>query len=293
MSLKQNAMIVSLTVGKPQMTKTDGRATQAAEQATNAHGAGHYRKDLYPNHLIKPIRAVESSARAYLESVSYSWGRGDFLLPSARFMEFAERMAQFELEFSQCVTAFLQNWVTVMDSARTTQGDLFNASDYPDLSDLRGRFRFSVQYKPVTDSGDFRIEMQDDEADTLRKQVEAQTKQQMDDLMRVPLERLREVVQRLNETAVKDERAVINTRNGKTEIKPPVFRDTVCENIIAEINLLYDFEDILPAGVMQLAKDVVDVTPSADTLRASQGARDKAKIDTDALLGAIDNLLKD
>jgi hypothetical protein len=242
---------------------------------------------------VKPIRAIESSARTYIERIAYNWGRGEFLLPSTKFMEFAERMALFETEYDQNVTAFLQNWVNVQTEAKVIQGDLFNAGDYPDLSELRGRFRFSVHYKPVTDASDFRIELQDDEAEALKEQVALQTKQQMEDLMREPLERLREVVRRLNETSSKEERAVINSRSGKTELKPPVFRDTVCENIVNEINLLYDFGDFMPTEVVSLAKDVYNATPSANTLRNSQEARDKVKIDTDALLGAIDNLLKD
>jgi hypothetical protein len=293
MSIKNNAMIVSLSVGKPQMTKTDNKATLAAEKSVNAKNAGRYRKDLYPNHLIQPIRAVEAAAREYLNRMCYCWGRGEYLLPAVRFMPFAEHMAKLELQFDQCVTAFLQNWVNVMDLAKDTQGDMFNSADYPDLSDLKRRFRFSIGYSPVTDTDDFRMNMQEEEAEALRKQVEAKTKQQMEDLMREPLERLRSVVQRLNEVTQKDERVVRNSRNGKTEIKAPIFRDTVCDNIIAEINLLYDFEDILPESIVKLANNVVMVTPTAETLRSSQNARDKIKIDTDALLGAIDDLLRD
>ncbi len=48
MSIKNHALLVSLSVSKPQMTKKDDKATRDAESANNAHGAGQFRKDLYP-----------------------------------------------------------------------------------------------------------------------------------------------------------------------------------------------------------------------------------------------------
>lgn len=293
MSLKNNAMIVSLTVGKPQMTKTDMQATDIAETALNSKDAGHFRKELYPKRLMQPIKSVETAARTYMNTVAYTWDRGDFILPNTKFMVFAEEMAKYELQFDQCVTGFLQNWVNVLSEAEVTQGDMFDAADYPDVSELRRRFRFDINYKPVTDSSDFRISLQDEELSALKEKVEAQTKLQMEDLMREPLERLRAVVSRLHQTAGKEERAVLNPRTGKTEVKPPIFRDTVCENIVHEINLLKEFASILPEGIVELATSAAAKIPSAEVLRNSQVIRDKTVENTSDLLGAINALLED
>ena len=144
MSIKQNALLVSLTVNKPQMTQKDDKATRDAERANNAHGAGQFRKDLYPKHLVQPILTVESSARAYIERTTYMWSRGEYLLPTAKFMEFTERIGKFQLEFDQCVTAFLNNWSNVLTQAQATQGALFDPNAYPDMSDLKAQFRFRI-----------------------------------------------------------------------------------------------------------------------------------------------------
>lgn len=109
MSLKENALLVSLVVKKPQMTKVDAKGTNAAERANNARHAGEYRKQLYPKHLVSPIRAIESAARAYMGNESYPWTRGEFILPNTRFMDFMDHMGNYELQFDQSVTAFLQN----------------------------------------------------------------------------------------------------------------------------------------------------------------------------------------
>ena len=292
MSIKNHAMLVSLSVSKPQMTKKDDKATVSAEVANNAHGAGQYRKDLYPKALVQPIMSVESSARAYIESTTYMWTRGEYLLPTQRFMEFTERIGKFQLEFDQCVTAFLNNWSNVMQQAQQRQGELFDASAYPDLSDLRSDFRFRVNFRPVTDATDFRVAMQDDEMDALRSEVERATKESMDNMMRAPLQRLKDVVQKLHDVSAKTERESVNKKTGVTEIRPPIFRDSVCENIAEEIELLRAFADILPDNINTLARAVNDMTPHPQQLRDNPDKRKEVNVQTAALLDSINAMLE-
>jgi hypothetical protein len=275
------------------MTKKDDKATRDAEDANNAHGAGQFRKDLYPKSLVQPILTVESSARAYIESTTYMWTRGEYLLPTSKFMEFTERIGKFQLEFDQCVTAFLNNWSNVMQQAQQRQGDLFDASVYPDLTDLKNDFRFRVNYRPVTDATDFRVAMQDDELDTLREQVEQATKESMDNMLRAPLERLKDVVQKLHDVTGKTDRAVVNKKTGATDVKPPIFRDSVCENIAEEIELLRAFADILPDDINVLARAVNDMTPHPQQLRDNPDKRKEVNVQTAALLASIDSMLND
>ena len=293
MSIKNHALLVSLSVSKPQMTKKDEKATASAEVANNAYGAGQYRKDLYPKALVQPILQVESAARAYIDSATYPWTRGEDLLPTTKFMEFTERIGKFQLEFDQCVTAFLNNWSNVMQQAQQRQGDLFDASAYPDLTDLRHDFRFRINYRPVTDATDFRVAMQDEEMSALRTEVEQATKESMNNMLRAPLERLKDVVQKLHDVTGKTERATINKRTGETEIRPPIFRDSVCENIAAEIELLRAFADILPDDINVLARTVNDMTPHPQQLRDNPDKRKEVNVQTAALLDSINSMLED
>jgi hypothetical protein len=293
MSIKNNALLVSLTVNKPQMTQKDVKATISAEVANNAHGAGQYRKDLYPKALVQPILQVESAARAYIESTTYPWSRGENLLPTARFMDFTERMGKFQLEFDQCVTAFLNNWSNVMSLAQQRQGELFDPSVYPDMSDLKSDFRFRVHYRPVTDMGDFRVAMQEEELDSLRQQVEEATKESMTTMLRAPLERLREAVQRLHEVSGKTDREVVNKRTGATEVRPPIFRDSVIDNLMEEIKLLHDFADVLPSDVLSVAKQVADAAPHPQSMRDDPDVRKSVNTSTQSLLASIDAMLEE
>jgi hypothetical protein len=293
MSIKDHAILVSLTVNKPQMTVKDEKATRDVERANNAIDAGQFRKDLYPKALIQPISTVESSARAYMESRTYMWARGEFLLPSLRFMPFADRMAKYEVEFNQGVIAFLNNWANVMRRAQENQGALFDPSSYPDLSTLRAGFRMKVNYRPITDYGDFRVSMQEEELSALRSQVEQATTESMNTLLRSPLERLRKVVAHLHETTGKQDRTVVSKRTGQADVKAPIFRDSVVDNIIEEVAMLTELAVIMPPALMQLAEDIIEVTPSAETLRNDPVKRLLTHNESANLLTAIDSMLED
>lgn len=293
MSIKDHAMLVSLSVSKPQMTKKDEKATRDAENANNAHGAGQFRKDLYPKSLVQPINLVETSARAYIERVTYMWERGEFMLPTSKFMEFTERMGKFQLEFDQCVTAFLNNWSNVMQQAELSQGALFDANEYPDLTDLKSDFRFRVMYRPITDVTDFRVQLQDEEMDALRAEVETATKESMNNLLRAPLQRLKEVVQKLNEVTAKTDREAVNKKTGVVETRGPIFRDSVVDNIMEEINLLHSFADVMPDNILAVAKSIVDTTPHPQQLRDDPEKRREVNVQTTALLDSINAMLDD
>jgi hypothetical protein len=148
-------------------------------------------------------------------------------------------------------------------------------------------------YRPVADNNDFRVQMQEDELELLRAQVEADVNESMGAMLRTPLERLRAVVQKLNEVTGKGDREAVNKKTGALETRPPIFRDSVVENIAEEINLLHDFAAVLPTEILTLARTVADTTPHAQTLRDDPALRQQTHVQTASLLAAIDDMLND
>jgi hypothetical protein len=292
MSLRDNALLVSLSVSKPKMSVKDYKATRDAEEANNAEDAGEYRKDLYPKQLIQPILTVESSARAYMDRMTYMWDRGRALLPTAIFVEFADRMSKYELEFSQAVTAFLNNWNNVMQRAKAKQGDMFDPALYPDIDQMRSEFRLRVVYTPVPETNDIRVKLSDDAMQILRTQVEREISDSMNGALREPLERLRKTVAKLNEVTGKTDR-VVEDKRGALSVKPPIFRDSVVENIHEEIRMLMMLADALPAQTVAFAENLATKLPAPQVLRDDPAQRETTHTATKHLLAAIDSMLED
>ena len=292
MSIKDNALIVSLTVRKPQLSQKDEKATHDAEAANNAAGAGKYTKDLYPKALIAPIVAVESAARAYIERNTYPWGRGrgSDLLPMTKFMDFATRLGEFELQFSQAVTVFLNNWSNVMLEAQKRQGDMFDANAYPDVSDLKAQFTFEVGYTPVTDLTDFRVAASEAEKAVIAGAVERDLIRAQEQLVSEPLKRLRDAVEKLA-TVTGASRTKVNAKTGEKETVAPIFRDTLIENLLHEVGMITEFADLLPDNVKAVAVAAKDIAPHPDALRVDPDLRTKTHSASKALLAAIEEMM--
>jgi hypothetical protein len=292
MSIKDNALIVSLTVRKPQLSQKDEKATHDAEAANNAAGAGKYTKDLYPKALIAPIVAVESAARAYIERNTYPWGRGrgSDLLPMTKFMDFATRLGEFGLQFSQAVTVFLNNWSNVMLEAQKRQGDMFDANAYPDVSDLKAQFTFEVGYTPVTDLTDFRVAASEAEKAVIAGAVERDLIRAQEQLVSEPLKRLRDAVEKLA-TVTGASRTKVNAKTGEKETVAPIFRDTLIENLLHEVSMITEFADLLPGNVKAVAVAAKDIAPHPDALRVDPDLRTKTHSASKALLAAIEEMM--
>jgi hypothetical protein len=196
-------MLVTLSINKPQMTKKDRKATVAAELANDAHGAGAYVKRLYPKHLIDPIVQVENEARGFLYNYTLPWNKGSHLLPSTKYMTFAMQMRKYETAFYQAVTAFLSNFANVITEAQASQGKLFDVTEYPDMSELREQFSMRVRYFPIADSGDFRLQVEREVMDDIKKEVEQSIKESLTECMQEPYRRLYEAVARIHTQCAK------------------------------------------------------------------------------------------
>jgi hypothetical protein len=290
MSLNQFALKVSLTVCKPQLTAKDEKATTDAEAANNASGAGQYRKDLYPKHLIAPIQEVESAARAFIARQTL-----EGVLPSSKFMWFADLIAPYEVQFNQAVTVFMQNITNVMTEAQKTQGDMFDASLYPDTAALRARFSWNVSYDTVADNSKFAQLMAPMDAASQARLSEAITKQvttQQESLVSAAVSRLKDVVAHMAVATARGDRAVVNKKTGGIDVRPPIFRASLVDNITEITDLLQGYAAALPVEVVDLMdKAKALTTANSETLKNDPDKRKAAQTNATALLSEINDLM--
>lgn len=177
-TLADKALLVSLTICKPQMTEKDKQTTgEVALDKGASTAAVSVVKKLYPKHLLQPIQQVETAARQHLLSVTQPWARGMSLLPSKLFMSLQAEMGTFKLQHRQAVTVFLNNYAGVMAEAAREQGAMFDATNYPDLSTLAAEFTFDVTYLPLGSVPSMMDGLSAEVLEDVRSEVEAQTRQ--------------------------------------------------------------------------------------------------------------------
>lgn len=215
MSIAKRAVLVSLNITKPKMTEKDAKATRETAMKNSAsESAVAVVKRLYPKHLIQPITEAESSARRYMGSVTAPWARGLYLLPAALFMEFQDNMDRHRLVYEQAVTVFMNNVAQVLQEAARSLGDMYNAGDYPDLSQLRGEFSFGLKYYPLADAKSVVLDLEKKALQDLRENIEQENQEAMAAAMKDVRRRLYDAVQRIHTQCSKPDGKIYDSLTG-------------------------------------------------------------------------------
>lgn len=273
MSIKNKMLMVALTVNKPQLTKTDRKGTAAAEDALDAHGAGKFVKQLYPKHLIDPIVQVEQEARAYLYANTRMWLKGVYLLPTTRYMKFAEQMGKYELAFNQSVTAFMNNINKVMTAAQESQGAMFDPSEYPDLTALRAEFSFQPRYFPFADVGDFDLDgMEQEQVEALKAEARLQYQAAFAESHKQLYTDLFSAVQR------------IVTQTGKAKGR---IYDTLTSDLDHLIDVLPELNFMEDPDLNALVDECRKIAVDPDMIRGEDGVRQRVHADAQDILAKM------
>lgn len=215
--LQSKAMLATLVVRAWSARKRDKDVNDEVEKNHNAKDAGNFNKLLVDKVALKRVVSASGALRDMHYNMTLPWeDKGARLLPSKMYFEYMQEMRRMRGEFDSAVDEFCMNYAVYKSDARKRLGTLYDAEDYPDINHVRRKFEAKTEIMPVPDAKDFRVELADEEAATIReeitRQVAARQKAAVDDLWT----RMREVVERMH-TRLSDPEAV--------------FRDSLVENV--------------------------------------------------------------
>ncbi|MGH9571414.1 MAG: hypothetical protein ACRD4F_17350 [Candidatus Angelobacter sp.] len=148
----------------------------ASEEIAARHGAqsdaGRYNKVLLPKQALAEIQKIVSEARQEHYFMTLPWDDNGYrVLPAAAYMDHARRMGGLSSRFTIAVDALAQQFLILIEQARTRLGGLFREHDYPTPIELRQKFSFETRVMPLPDAGDFRVALGDEEKDRIQRQI--------------------------------------------------------------------------------------------------------------------------
>lgn len=278
MSISDRCLMVFLTVTKPQMTKKDVEVSKEVADDKNASSESvAVIKKLYPKHLIQPIVDIESAARRYVDHMTGSTNiRGFNVLPSKLFMPFQEGIGVHKLQFDQAVTVFLMNFANVMMAAQSSQGDMFNRSEYPDLSDLKKQFTFTVQYIPMGKVDTVMLDLEKDSLADLKTTMAEQEQERFRVMMADAYARLHAAVKRIHTQCSKPDGKIYDTLTGNLK---------ELLEILPAMNLTED------PKFDKLCVDAQRLLVSPVAIKTTPGVRESTAATADEILKAMEGFL--
>jgi hypothetical protein len=193
MSISASALLVELNISVWPASKVDREITdQVNANASAVRDASQTKKNLFAGtSLRKDIEKLASRIRLYHNQHTLPWAdKGERLLPTKLFMEYKQTMNSYEQTFNQMCNNFFVEYPRLVSEAQVNLGRLYNADDYPDLTNVRTRFGFRRTVKPVPEAGDFRLDVPADDMRELVLSFEAQLQEKLAEAVREPWERL-------------------------------------------------------------------------------------------------------
>ena len=204
------------------------------------------------------------------------------------FFDYKAKLSDFEQQFNQAVDDLLNEYPQLVSSAAFQLGSLFDRAEYPDVEDLRHKFRFRYAFMPVPASGDFRIDTEEETKRELQSQYEKFYEEKLNGALKDVWGRLHDCLSRMSEKLA-DAPNPRKTKDGE-EVKTQIFRDTLVNNAVELCDLLSKLnvtdDPKLESARRELEKAISGVTPKE--LRENDHVRLDVKSRVDDILKNFD-----
>ncbi len=281
MSIANQCMIVSISIGKWSGYRLDKEmSARVVEEAQAASDAARVNKHLVPKEALKKIVAAEHAIRNHLYANSLPWKEnGGRIMPRRVYETFIKRHSELEGQFETEVEEFLAAYPAIKARAAFRMGALFNFQDYPEPSTLRRRFYCRLDIDPVTEAGDWRVQLTDRDA-------EERVKSQLEGQMQARVNRaMADVWERLDETL-----RVFADRMKDPDAR---FRGALIENLKALARAIPDLNILNDPDLNQLADAIDERLGDLDPkdLRQDSALRKQAAKDAQEIIDSMSGFM--
>jgi len=261
------------------------------DEESKMYGAGNVIKHLFEgrNNRMAEVKVAYADVYTYVNENTVPWATGVRMLNIDHYFDFTsglrkrieaadDAVADLEVNWAYEVQKDLDRLQAIADAKG--KPNLVNPDDYPDASEIGGRFNIEVRYLPVPTTGDFRVAISDEDKATLQKQL---TDAEENAARHV----VEEMLNPMMAAAAK-----LATPIGKDG---SIFRDSLIDNMaeaadrMARVNVSAD--PVISDKIAELRSLVGTYANNKEVLRNSQTVRAKAASQIEALMGTMQGLV--
>lgn len=213
--LSDKALLITLTLSQWSGRRYDRVATNTVHSThETAAQVGNYNKKLLPNAVeLEKVHSMGGALRKFVTERTLPWlSDGTRIVSGAYYLEFIRELNSRKDELDRAVRTFISAYPKLQVEAQSKLGTLYCASDYPSQDELAKMFRCKVTVMPVPSSGDFRVELDQNEIDEFNSKMRE-----------VEANALKDAYSRLSE--------VISKATARLSDKDAKFKDSLIENV--------------------------------------------------------------
>ena len=285
-SLATSAVLVSAEVSVWSATKQDRIISNEVTTAKKAdHSAGRYVKNLLaddPTH--KQLLNYRQTVYNWLRRSTYDWNGSLRLLPVVNLPKFKTEFHHHEKAYFALRDAFLDKYPTIVSNMAFKQGDMFDRSEYPDVTQIKDKFRIRLYVAEVPTS-DYRCSIAQDLAEDLKTTYQRQVNDEIvPQVMQEIASQFVEVMESISHCCGVDE--IGTSADGEVKTKKRKIYDTTIEKARSLCDTFRGFNLTNDAELAKMSESLKNVLSDvvAEDLRESDAVRDSVKKGVDDIL---------
>jgi len=273
-SLATSAVLVSLSRSVPDLVKNDPEAAKALARLKRADASSiGAKKKLIVSKAHDDLQELSRAIYRYHVDNTLPWGNlGARLLSNAKLIDYQVQMDSFLQSFEQLKAEFLDDYPRAAAAAQERLGDLFDESLFPSVYELDRRIGVRLEYEPIADPSDFRVQVGDRAAEAMREQFSGVLKNRVEAAYADVFKRLREPLENMS--------AKLNYVDEKDKTG---FRDTLVSNVNKFVELMRSCNITNDPNMTRITNELRSaldgVTPEMLRNSPTQRAETKAKVD--------------
>lgn len=197
------ALLVEFNASQWTARKLDKSTTEEVVRGKGAgdKGAARVNKNLLAGRKeLEVINQHVGAVRTYMYDNTLPWSdSGIRLLPSINFMQFNDKMQEYETVFNNLVDEFIDVYPTLITAQAMALGDMFNRGEFPSAHELKYKFNFRLNFMPVPSAGDFRVDVGNDAQKELQEKLSKLADERVEHAMRDVKTRLKDHLDRMSD----------------------------------------------------------------------------------------------
>ncbi len=235
-NLSSSAILIDFSVSQWTGRKLDKRASEEVEVSNSASlGVANVHKRIMGKcSELDAIHKFVGNLRNSHYSMTLPWSdQGLRIVTTMGLEKYTKAMTEKQQQFEKLVDKFMQVYATRIGEAETTLGNLFERDDYPSLEMMQSKFGWRLNFIPIQESGDFRVDIGNEQAEVLKEQYTKYYDTQYTNAMKDLWDRLYKPLSRMSERLDYPEDADRDTKK--------VFTKTLVSNVTEVLDLLKAF----------------------------------------------------
>jgi len=297
-TIATSAVLIDLRVALWSGRKRDKKTTHEVVQEKKAmsKAAASVVKNLMADDVeLDKIRAYGQETRMWLQKRTMPWtDMGLRLLPASMIAETAEELDARIEEFDKLVGTFLANYPNKITGMALKLGDLFDRNEFPKPEYLLRRFNMQFTITPLPAHSDFRVDVQKEMGEFLKKHYKERAEQRLTHAMRDLWERVYDSLAHAKErveAALDYSQTVPDAQTAVTDKRrAPKLYQSIIDNAIETATMVAKLNITNDPALKDCATRMRALFAGMNivTLREEPSAQIAAKKKLDDILGAFD-----